>query len=153
MKISRMNQIICGVCSLALVAGCATQQEVEKSAPATALECRKDIYDNPNDRSAVLASGGGLSLGASIAIAVASGAMSNAVASGSETRRLRECYDSVGAGPTERLPLTATTKQRDKIVLAGGSVEAADAERVKAERTLVYPGRVGSGGGAGFGNF
>lgn len=139
------SKLFCGLCCAALLAGCATT-EVEKKAPSNALECRKEIYDNPTERSAVIATGGGLSLGASLAIAVTSGALSHGVASRNEDSRLTACYDAVGAGPSERLPLGPLTEEHDKILLAGGT-------EADARRAMTEPARRGPGGGAGFSSY
>lgn len=138
-------KFISGLCGLAVLAGCASTEVAEKKAPATALECRVDIYENPTERSAVLATGGGLSFGASLAIALASGAMSHSIASNSEKTRLNDCYDDVQAAPASRLPLTATTRQYDAIIMAGGTP-------AQARRAVTEPARRGPGGGAGFGS-
>lgn len=132
------------MCGVLILAGCGTSQDVQKSAPQSAMECRQEIYENPRSRSMTTVTGGGLSIGASVAIALTTAALSSSVASSSEAKQLTACYDSVGAPANERLPLTAATKQRDEIVSAGGTVPAAPA--VNAERA-------GPGGGAGFGSF
>ncbi|MEL7149940.1 MAG: hypothetical protein AAGK71_04365 [Pseudomonadota bacterium] len=143
MTSNRKTRALAALCSVLIVAGCATP-DAQKSAPKTALECRQDIYDNPNQRSMATVTGGGLSVGASIAIALTTAALSSSVASNAEAKRLSTCYDAVGAPANERLPLTAATKQRDDIVMAGGTVPEAPA---------VNPDRAGPGGGAGFGSF
>lgn len=146
MIFKRKSQLVGAICCVSILAGCGAPQQVEKNIPTSALECRKEIYDNPNQRSVVSATGGGLSIGASLAIAVVSGALSHSLASSSEARQLNECYDSVGAEPSERLSLSRLTHERDKVLLAGGSVE-------DANRAVTHPARRGSGGGAGFGSF
>ena len=144
---SRRTKLVMGLGALALVAGCdAAPHQTAKSAPSSAYECLKDIYDNPNSRQAVIATGGGLSAGASIAIALISGAASSAVASEGEVRRLKACYDSVGASPSERLPLDAATKRHDSIIEAGGSPS-------EARRSIISSAPCGPNGGAGFSTF
>lgn len=146
MKSLTKTRILSGLCCLAVLAACDTAHETAKSAPVSALECRQEIYENPTQGQAVIATGGGLSVGASIAIALVSGAASNSLASDTDIRRLNTCYDKVNASPSERLPLDATTKRHDEVLMAGGS--AADARRV-----LIQSSRGGPNGGAGFSRF
>ena len=101
---------------------------------------------NPSRGSAVIATGGGLSAGASIAIALVSGAASSAVANDANVRRLNACYDAVGAHMRDRLPLDAATKRHDDILMAGGSAS-------EARRSIVQSARGGPNGGVGFSNF
>ncbi|MEM6387818.1 MAG: hypothetical protein AAF718_16445 [Pseudomonadota bacterium] len=144
MRSSGKTRTLAALCSVLIVAGCAAPQEVQKSAPKDALECRQEIYDNPRDRSMATVTGGGLSLGASIAIALTTAAVSSSVASNAEAKQLTTCYDIVDAPANERLPLTAATKRRDEIVMAGGTAPKAPA---------VNANRAGPGGGAGFSSF
>ncbi len=145
MTTHRKSQAVACLCCFAVLAGCSAPEEAQKSAPSSALECRVDVYENPDERNAVIATGGGLSFGASLAIALASGAMSHSLANGSEQRRLNDCYDAVGAQPSDRLQLTSTTKRHDDILMAGGS-------KADAQRAITAPARQGPGGGAGFGS-
>lgn len=133
--------------SLALVAGCnATPHTTGKSAPTSALECRQEVRDTPRTGASVIATGGGLSGGESLAIALITGAISGAVARDANSERLNDCYDAVGAAPADRLPLSTATTRHDEILAAGGS-------KAEARRIIVKSVRGGPNGGAGFSYF
>lgn len=135
------------VVGLAVLAGCdAAPHTSEKRAPATAYECRQAIYQNPTQGQAVIATGGGLSVGASLAIAIVSGAASNSMANDTNNRRLAACYNKVGAAPSERLPLDATTKRHDDVIASGGTP-------TEARQVLLQSVRGGPNGGVGFSRY
>ena len=63
MKSLTKTRILSGLSCLAVLAACDTAHETAKSAPVSALECRQEIYENPTQGQAVIATGGGLSVG------------------------------------------------------------------------------------------
>jgi len=147
MRRSKIFKLTTGLLAIAALAACETAPHTTaKQSPSNAYECRKEIYDNPEKGSMLVASGGGVSIGASLAIALVSAAATTAQAKNSMNKQLTACYDSVGAPMSERLPLDAATKRHDTIIAEGGS--PAD-----ARRAALQSARGGSNGGAGFTQF
>ena len=113
MKLLGFGKAVTGVCAISTLAACAFPQNAENP-PQTAAECRAQ-YAEARDR------GRNASVHPSAAGALG-GLIGLAIAESANTKRLNNCYDSVGAAAYDRRPVTNADVQQTRQTNAANRV-------------------------------